>query len=208
VHTPYVESSSIHILIDKIPSSTLEKVTNGENSNSHTDFINHLHLVGKVHLVAYVLGGESTKRAEENLHRDLLRTLFARLEMHCESLVDEDALDNLSGRVFHEIPHRVFVHLGCGVCVSDYLFPGEGPKDCVESFSEILGIQVGEDDIDEDQEGSAYDHDGSQSTSMEELLSSGELCPQSGLKQQRLWFFLILGAVVVAAGAILLTLTK
>jgi hypothetical protein len=85
------------------------------------------------------------------LQTDLLRSLTSRLEMHCESLIDEES-DELvsSNRVYHEIPRRVFVALPTkkDILLSDYLFPGEGPRDSVTSFTEILSIHVNENDID------------------------------------------------------------
>ncbi len=55
---------------------------------------------------------------------------------------------------YHEVPRRVFLQLKPrDVLMSDYLFPGEGPTDCCQSFCDILGVQCAEEEIDEEKEG-------------------------------------------------------
>jgi len=63
--------------------------------------------------------------------QDILRSLASRIEMHCESLIEEEQgtqaqLDEGTTRVYHEVPRRVFANLlGSKLRVSDYLFPGK-----------------------------------------------------------------------------------
>lgn len=88
------------------------------------------------------------------LKQDILRSMASRFEMHCESLIDEDAnvssdVDSEFAKVYHEVPRRVFVNLPKSkLVVSDYLFPGEGAKDSFDSFRDLLGLEIEhEDDV-------------------------------------------------------------
>jgi len=79
--------------------------------------------------------------------QDIIRSLASRIEMHCESLIEEEhgtqAIDEGTTKVYHEVPRRVFANLlGSKLLVSDYLFPGEGPKDSVVSFRDILSLRL------------------------------------------------------------------
>lgn len=52
---------------------------------------------------------------------------------------------NLENIVLHEPPRRVLVELpGSKVTFSDYLFPGEKPKESVILFKELLDLEVEE----------------------------------------------------------------
>ena len=53
----------------------------------------------------------------------------------------------------HEPPRRLFVSLPeTNVTVADYLFPGEGVEDCLANIKEIFGVEVEEDQIEDDLE--------------------------------------------------------
>ena len=53
----------------------------------------------------------------------------------------------------HEPPRRLFVSLPeTSVTVADYLFPGEGVEDCLANIKEIFGVEVEEDQIEDDLE--------------------------------------------------------
>ena len=53
----------------------------------------------------------------------------------------------------HEPPRRLFVALPeTSVAVADYLFPGEGTEDCLANIKEIFGVEVEEDQIEDDLE--------------------------------------------------------
>ena len=56
-------------------------------------------------------------------------------------------------QVVHEPPRRLFVALPeTSVAVADYLFPGEGTEDCLANIKEIFGVEVEEDQIEDDLE--------------------------------------------------------
>jgi len=85
------------------------------------------------------------------LREDIIRSMASRTEMHCESLIDEEVTTQgdgeNTGKVYHEIPRRVFTHFpgNDNLLASDYLFPGEGPKCSFGSFRDILGFQIEDD---------------------------------------------------------------
>jgi hypothetical protein len=79
------------------------------------------------------------------IKQDILRSLTTRIEMHCESLIEEEHSENEEGcsKIYHEVPRRVFARLlGSKLLVSDYLFPGEGQKDSVITFRDILTLRL------------------------------------------------------------------
>ena len=56
-------------------------------------------------------------------------------------------------QVVHEPPRRLFVSLPeTSITVADYLFPGEGVEDCLANIKEIFGVEVEEDQIEDDLE--------------------------------------------------------
>ena len=56
-------------------------------------------------------------------------------------------------QVVHEPPRRLFVSLPeTSLTVADYLFPGEGVEDCLANIKEIFGVEVEEDQIEDDLE--------------------------------------------------------
>jgi len=72
------------------------------------------------------------------------------MDMHCETLIEEELSETEEGysKIYHEVPRRVFANLlGSKLRVSDYLLPGEGPKDAVVSFRDILSLRL-ENEID------------------------------------------------------------
>ena len=79
------------------------------------------------------------------IKQDILRSLASRTEMHCESLIEEEHSETEEGysKIYHEVPRRIFANLlGSKLRVSDYLFPGEGPKDSVITFRDILSLRL------------------------------------------------------------------
>ena len=109
------------------------------------------------------------------MRADLERSLKTRLLMHTESLngaEEEEQEDKVhiflslvriacirekfqifQFQVVHEPPRRLFVSLPeTSITVADYLFPGEGVEDCLANIKEIFGVEVEEDQIEDDLE--------------------------------------------------------
>jgi len=109
-------------------------------------------LAGKLSCRAYLPPGATVSWARVAVRADLERSLKTRLLMHSESLLgaeDEEQED----KVVHEPPRRLFVALPeTSVAVADYLFPGEGTEDCLANIKEIFGVEVEEDQIEDDLE--------------------------------------------------------
>merc|ERR1719454_153097 len=109
-------------------------------------------LAGKLSCRAYLPPGATVSWARAAVRADLERSLKTRLLMHSESLLgaeDEEHED----KVVHEPPRRLFVALPeTSVAVADYLFPGEGTEDCLANIKEIFGVEVEEDQIEDDLE--------------------------------------------------------
>ncbi|CAL8140933.1 unnamed protein product [Orchesella dallaii] len=179
--------SPVHILVEKVPAALITSKPGGgggEDSNQGTDFVSHLHMKGKIAAVAFVKDGDSTLQIVQMLRQDILRSMASRMEMHCESLIDEesngvtgtDLGDQDCSKVYHEVPRRVFTNLRKSkLVVSDYLFPGEGAKDSFDSFRDLLSLEIeNEEDVIITKE-KPFDLDEVEMKgSMEELLSKAE----------------------------------
>ncbi|CAH0774012.1 unnamed protein product [Bemisia tabaci] len=78
------------------------------------------------------------------LKEDILRSLFSRLEMHYETLIEEEAAATpTDGTVLHEPPRRVMISLAnSDINFYDYLFPGEGVSEIHQSLQEFLDLKV------------------------------------------------------------------
>ncbi|XP_054262969.1 protein odr-4 homolog [Macrosteles quadrilineatus] len=101
-----------------------------------------------VHQKATVL--EALKAVKE----DIIRSFAARVEMHCDSLVEEEIGSPEEVMVVHEPPRRVLIPLPHSkVALSDYLFPGEGPSEALVSILDLIGVKVSESSVYKDFEG-------------------------------------------------------
>ena len=145
--------SSVHILFDKEPGilrcETPVENTAESRTTVEDEFTNHLHIQGKITAIAYVPEGSSTATVAGKIRQDIIRSMASRIEMHCESLIGEESTTEPVHNVLvhHEIPRRVFVQVpDSTILVSDYLFPGEGPRDSLLSFRDILSITVEDED--------------------------------------------------------------
>ncbi len=111
--------------------------------NSETDeAASKMRITGRLSTRAYMSSEATVGMAATALRKDILRTLSARFEMHCDSLVGEElrGADDAMPTV-HEPPRRVNVNLpGSAVTVSDFLFPGETPDESVEAIEEMFGF--------------------------------------------------------------------
>ncbi|XP_069669033.1 protein odr-4 homolog [Periplaneta americana] len=91
--------------------------------------------------------------AEQAVKQDIVRSLASRLELHWDSLIEEEQGSPEERLTLHEPPRRVLVPLpDCRVTLSDYLFPGEGPSEALISLQELLDLQVEESDVQKDLE--------------------------------------------------------
>jgi len=108
-----------------------------------------LRITGRVHCLAYLHTKATVAETLAALCRDVRRSLLARCQMHCDSLVEEGDGDGEQGAtVLHEPPRRVLAPLGGStVCVSDYLFPGDCPADSLQTFADLFGLNLDPDDV-------------------------------------------------------------
>ncbi|GFS71942.1 protein odr-4 homolog [Nephila pilipes] len=103
---------------------------------------------GAVQCRAYVHGKATVEDAINALKQDIIRSVLARCEIHCEDLllIEEEQKDPL---VVHELPRRVFACLPQGdICVCDYQFHSDTPSDSLDAFKELLDLDLTEQDID------------------------------------------------------------
>jgi len=112
-----------------------------------------LKLLGRMTCRCYVPAGTSVQQCRQYFIQDAKRSIRGRIQMHCDSLVGEE-VEGGSEPVVHEPPRRVFTRLPGteGICISDYLYPGEGPEDSIQSIKEIFGFTPCEEDIEDDLE--------------------------------------------------------
>ncbi|XP_057671776.1 protein odr-4 homolog [Diorhabda carinulata] len=112
-----------------------------------TDTCGNIQLVGKVACKLWLQPKLTINEAADAVREDILRSLAARLEMHWDSLTEEENSEDINS--VHEPPRRVLISLpNSEVALSDYLFPGEGPQEAKMSLEELLDIKIdGELDI-------------------------------------------------------------
>ncbi|XP_046687148.1 LOW QUALITY PROTEIN: protein odr-4 homolog [Homalodisca vitripennis] len=92
--------------------------------------------------------------ASQAVKEDIIRSFAARLEMHWDSLVEEEIGSPEETIVVHEPPRRVLIPLPYSkVALSDYLFPGEGPSEALVSILDLIGVKVSESAVYKDFEG-------------------------------------------------------
>nr|CAG4652089.1 EOG090X0BI6 [Triops cancriformis] len=129
-----------------------------ERTTQVEDCVTELRFSGKMCIKAFVHAKATVEEAVQALREDVLRSLWARCEMHCDSLVSDEEQRGISAErsVLHEPPRRVIAPLPYSVVtVSDYLFPGEGPADSLPSLAELLDLNCTEGDIQDDWESPA-----------------------------------------------------
>ncbi|XP_046718256.1 protein odr-4 homolog isoform X3 [Silurus meridionalis] len=102
---------------------------------------------GTVHCRAYIHTNKpKTRHAAQALKRDVMNTVFSRVEMLLEDLLMSEG-DLACGQ--QDLPRRVFAPIfGSGLSVCDYIFPDESTADVAERFKEMLGFDVSEREMD------------------------------------------------------------
>ncbi|KAL3282871.1 hypothetical protein HHI36_006030 [Cryptolaemus montrouzieri] len=115
---------------------------------------NQIKIVGQIVSNVWLNPAISFKIATASIVQDIMRSLSTRLEMHWDSLIEEEHKEDSNS--IHEPPRRVMITLPqSGITVSDYLFPGEGAEEAKNSVEEILDIKLdGQSDVIQDVEGS------------------------------------------------------
>ncbi|XP_042220958.1 protein odr-4 homolog isoform X1 [Homarus americanus] len=119
------------------------------SSNGLNESSGCIRLTGTLAGLAFVHSKATVGEARSAVLIDLVRSVVARWEMHCDSLVDEPP-SHLVGPIIHEPPRRVFLE-GGGLPVSlcDYLFPGDTCSDACQSAKELLSVRVRKEHVDD-----------------------------------------------------------
>ncbi|XP_063985468.1 protein odr-4 homolog [Diachasmimorpha longicaudata] len=107
-----------------------------------------IRLVGQIGSQTFVHQKSTVAEATDAIKQDIMRSLASRLEMHWDSLLEEDNELPEDNVTLHEPPRRVLVALPQSrITLSDYLFPGEGPQEALLSLQELLDLQVQESSV-------------------------------------------------------------
>ncbi|KAF5294076.1 hypothetical protein FQA39_LY13550 [Lamprigera yunnana] len=113
-------------------------------------------LAGHVATKLWLHPNATVKDTSTAIIEDIVRSLAARLEMHWDSLIEEEHGSAEDTNSIHETPRRVIVNLPSSkVTLTDYLFPGEGPQEAQISLKELLDIEIAKSDSILDVEGQA-----------------------------------------------------
>nr|CAG4640292.1 EOG090X0BI6 [Daphnia pulex] len=118
------------------------KTMNIETKQEKQECSSELRFGGLMCIKAYVHGKATVREAGQVIKEDILRSLWARCDMHCDSLIGEEQRGQPDVKaVLHEPPRRVLAPLPFSpISVSDYLFPGEGPADSLASLADLLDL--------------------------------------------------------------------
>lgn len=103
---------------------------------------------GAVQCRAYIHSKATVQEAINALKQDIIRSIIARCEIHCEDLllIEEEQKDPV---VVHELPRRVFAPLPqVDLCVCDYQFHSDTAVDSLDAFKELLNLDLSEEDVD------------------------------------------------------------
>ncbi|XP_046441954.1 protein odr-4 homolog [Daphnia pulex] len=113
-----------------------------ETKQEKQECSSELRFGGLMCIKAYVHGKATVREAGQVIKEDILRSLWARCDMHCDSLIGEEQRGQPDVKaVLHEPPRRVLAPLPFSpISVSDYLFPGEGPADSLASLADLLDL--------------------------------------------------------------------
>ncbi|XP_043504415.1 protein odr-4 homolog [Polistes fuscatus] len=107
-----------------------------------------LWLIGQLVSKTFVTDKTSIEEATTAIKEDIVRSLASRLEMHVDSLIEEENGSPEENITLHEPPRRILIHLHKSrVTLSSYLFPGEEPQEALVSLQELLDVDVEDLDI-------------------------------------------------------------
>lgn len=107
-----------------------------------------IRLIGQLVSRTFVHHRASIAEANMAVKEDIVRSLASRLEMHWDSLIEEENGSPEENITLHEPPRRVLIALPENkVTLSDYLFPGEGPQEALLSLQELLDLEVQESQV-------------------------------------------------------------
>ena len=162
---PHVKEYTADILLG----SNRSIEDNCHSANDVTiDSGSRLRFGGKMCVRVYMRPRSTIKEASNAVKEDILRSLRARLEMHCDSLVGEETkgTEKEDTPIVHEPPRRCLIGLpqreydenievtleADSVMISDFLYPGETSYDSIESVQEVFGFEPAIGRMDDDQE--------------------------------------------------------
>ncbi|XP_032686392.1 protein odr-4 homolog [Odontomachus brunneus] len=107
-----------------------------------------IRLIGQLVSRTFVHQKASIAEANMAVRQDIVRSLASRLEMHWDSLIEEESGSPEENITLHEPPRRVLIALPENkITLSDYLFPGEGPQEALLSLQELLDLEVQENQV-------------------------------------------------------------
>ncbi|KAM0731908.1 Protein odr-4-like protein [Formica fusca] len=107
-----------------------------------------IRLIGQLVSRTFLHQKASIAEANMAVKQDIVRSLASRLEMHWDSLIEEENGSPEENITLHEPPRRVLIALPENkVTLSDYLFPGEGPQEALLSLQELLDLKVQESQV-------------------------------------------------------------
>ncbi|XP_033343440.1 protein odr-4 homolog [Bombus vosnesenskii] len=110
-----------------------------------------IRLIGQLVSRTFVHQKANVEEANAAIKQDIIRSLASRLEMHWDSLIEEENGSPEENITLHEPPRRVLIALPeSKVTLSDYLFPGEGPQEALLSLQELLDLEVQESNVQKD----------------------------------------------------------
>ncbi|XP_034183464.1 protein odr-4 homolog [Osmia lignaria lignaria] len=110
-----------------------------------------IRLVGQLVSRTFVHQKANVEEASTAIKQDIIRSLASRLEMHWDSLIEEENGSPEENITLHEPPRRVLIVLPeSKITLSDYLFPGEGPQEALLSLQELLDLEVQESNVQKD----------------------------------------------------------
>ncbi|KAL6267101.1 hypothetical protein P5V15_000180 [Pogonomyrmex californicus] len=112
-----------------------------------------IRLIGQLVSRTFVHQKANIAEANTAVKEDIVRSLASRLEMHWDSLIEEENGSPEEDITLHEPPRRVLIALPENkVTLSDYLFPGEGPQEALLSLQELLDLEVQESQVEKEVE--------------------------------------------------------
>ncbi|XP_039294154.1 uncharacterized protein LOC111048357 [Nilaparvata lugens] len=135
------------------------------------------------------------------IKEDIMRSLSSRLEMHWDTLVDDEVGSPDERVVLHEPPRRVLIPLPyCKVALSDYLFPGEDASETLDSLQLLLGLKLAESSLLKDFEGQ------SDPNQFYELTRNASLSGDNGSQKPTFNSQLIISGMIIAALVMLISI--